>query len=333
MPYNFGPQPIQSYLSGLNALKEDERQEKDRQRLLTERIDRVRKEAELLGVPKADVQASSVGELEAHIADRKRKEEERQRLAGRMMLERDQRAVVAAGQKFGSLSPSQIQYFMNNTGAPSTNDAAAVWDKMGTADRAMAFGVRDERLINKLMQDDQAVARLNASEAERKRKADEAAARLNASEAERKRKADEAAAGAKRIGTAVELPDGNKGVWTSPSQVQVLPKDKAPKYKKETYQGDFVRTAEGTVQEWNPTKEVYTPVKPDPVTVELVWDKDKKDFVKKPVEKDRWQGVQMRTKLREFDSLDEANAAKLPKGTPIIVVNPKTGRKEEALVQ
>lgn len=325
MPYNFGNQPDFGYLNqkvqyqrGLAALKDEERQEKDRQRLLEERTDRVRKEAELLGVPKADAQAASIGELEAHISDRKRKEEERLKLAGRMMLERDQRAVVAAGQTFDRLAPAQIQYFMQNTGTPSTNDAQTVWDKMGTADRAMAFGVRDERLINKLMQDDQAVARLNAGEAERKRKAAEV-------EADRK-----------LIGTAMDLPDGNKGVWTSRSQIEVLKKDKDPKYKKETYQGDFVRTPEGTVQEWNPTKEVYTPVMPDAVTVERKLVKNKAgewEDMKVPVEKDRWANVKLPTKRQVFDTLDQAQKANLPKGTRILAPNPKTGKLEEAVVQ
>jgi hypothetical protein len=296
-----------SMASNTQQLKDQLAAAKERERLLKERTDRIRKEAELLGMPKAEVQAAGIGELEAVIDDRKRKEKERERLAGRMMLERDQRAVVAAGQDFGKLGEAQVRYFMGNTGVSTTNEAQEVWKRMGLADRAMAFGVRDEKLISKLMSDDQATARLAA--------ADE----------ERKRKIEEETADRKLIGTKVDLPEGNTAVWTSRGQLQVLPKEKE-KYEREVYQGDFVRGPNGTVQEWNPTKEVYDPVRPDPVTMEQVWDPAKKDFVKKAVEKDRWAGVNIPPKRQVFESEEAALAAKLPIGTPVLVKSKKTGK-------
>jgi hypothetical protein len=308
MPYNFDEKPGMGFRQGLAGLKDMERQNKERERLLKERTDRVRKEAELLGMPKVEVAAAGVGELEAIVADRKGKEEERQRRAGKMMLERDQRAVAQTGQDFGALGEAQVRYFMGSTGVATTNEAGALWGKMGQADRALAFGVKDEKIIGRLMEDDRAVARLAAGEQERKRK----------EEAE--------AAGRALVGKTLELPRGNIGVYTSAGQLQVLPKEKEEKYEKEPYQGDYVRGPQGTVQEWDPAKEVYMPVRPDAVQVVDEWDEKKKERVKKVVEKDRWANVKLPEKRPVFGSVDEANAAKLPKGTRMLVFDGKKYR-------
>jgi hypothetical protein len=168
---------------------------------------------------------------------------------------------------------------------------------------------------------------------------DQATARYNAAEQERKRKEMEDAAHRKMIGTTMELPNGNKGVWTSSGQLQVLPKEK--ENKEEVYQGDFVRVPGGTIQEWNPAKEIYTPVKPDAVQMEdqMVPIKDKKgnvltyDKKKVPVEKDRWAKVQVPDKREVFESAADAEAAKLPKGTKLLVKDEKTGKYRPAVVQ
>jgi hypothetical protein len=119
--------------TNIQGLKDQLAAEKERERMLKERTEKVRTAAKLMGMSGAEVAAAGVGELEAMLEDRKRQDEEKQKQMGKMMLERDLRAVNATGQAFEALNPAQVKFFMGNTGVATTDAAKSTWEKMGQA--------------------------------------------------------------------------------------------------------------------------------------------------------------------------------------------------------
>ena len=130
----------------IRRLQVEERQEKERMAELQAKVDKARTMATLRGMPKEQANALSLGELEGFNQTAMERERDAAREEGRQIGDRDNKAMAAAAQDWDTLPP-QVQQFFSQRAGVQPSMARQVYDQMGRADRARAFGVTHSKTL------------------------------------------------------------------------------------------------------------------------------------------------------------------------------------------